>query len=150
MANILIGENVPDIQDVLIRLFRREGHELRVIDNGDDALSHALSEPPDLLVMNPSLPGLAGLDVCRRLRSDPRTQALPILILSVHQYPADKNAAYQAGADDYLGKPFNPHDLLTRANTLLTGNHHPSNQNLHPHQREHANPMPVRVTGRQA
>jgi DNA-binding response OmpR family regulator len=125
MANLLIAENVPDVKDVLVLLFRREGHELRVTDNGDDALSHALAEPPDLLVMNPTLPGLDGLDVCRRLRSDPRTQTLPILILSVHQYPAEKNAAYQAGADDYLGKPFHPRDLVDRANTLLSRNHPP-------------------------
>ncbi|MEV4279653.1 response regulator [Actinoplanes xinjiangensis] len=125
MANILIGENVPDIQDVLVRILRRDGHELRVTDNGDDILNHALGEPPDLLVMNPTLPGLDGLEVCRRLRSTPHTQALPILMLSVRQYPAEKNAAYQAGADDYLGKPFHPHDLLTRAYTLLTRNHPP-------------------------
>ena len=120
MATILIGENILDIQDVLVRLFRRDGHDLHVADTGDDTLTHALNKPPDLLVMNPSLPGLDGLDVCRRLRSDPRTQTLPILILSVHQYSAEKDAAYHAGADDYLGKPFHPHDLITRANTLLT------------------------------
>ncbi|MEU4621913.1 response regulator [Actinoplanes sp. NPDC023801] len=125
MANILISENEPDIQDILVRIFRRDGHDLHVTDNGDDTLSHALGARLDLLVMNPALPGLDGLDVCRKLRSDPRTQSLPILLLSVHQYPAEKNAAYQAGADDYLGKPFDLYDLLARANTLLTRNRPP-------------------------
>ncbi|MEU4419907.1 response regulator [Actinoplanes sp. NPDC024001] len=67
---------------------------------------------------------LDGLDVCRRLRSDPRTRSLPIRMLSVRQYPAERHAACEAGADGYLGKPFHAHDLRTRANALLTRSQH--------------------------
>jgi DNA-binding response OmpR family regulator len=119
MADILIAENVPDIRDVMIRIFERAGDGVRTVDNGLDALEQTLSRPPDLLVMNPALPGLDGLEVCRRLRADPRTGGLPILVLSVHQYAAEKEAARQAGADEYLGKPFEPAELLARVRALL-------------------------------
>jgi DNA-binding response OmpR family regulator len=119
MARILIAENVPDIQEALLRLLRRAGHDAQLTCDGNDALSHALDDPPDLLVMNPDLPGVGGLDVCRRLRAEPRTSTVPILILSVHQYPAERNAAHEAGADDYLGKPFSPAELTDRVDALL-------------------------------
>ena len=119
MADILVAENVPDIQDVVRRLLRRADHAVRVTGSGSDTLEQTLHRPPDLLVMNPALPGLDGLEVCRRLRADHRTEELPILILSVHQYPAERDAARAAGADDYLGKPFEPADLLDRVRILL-------------------------------
>jgi DNA-binding response OmpR family regulator len=120
MADVLIAENVSDIQHALIRLFTRADHAVRTADNGTDTLGQAFGQPPDLLVMNPALPGIDGLEVCRKLRADSRTRSVPILMLSVHQYPAERNAARQAGADDYLGKPFEPAELMGRARALLT------------------------------
>jgi DNA-binding response OmpR family regulator len=122
VADILVAENVLDLQDVLRRLFQRARHEVRVTGNGTDTLEQALEQAPDLLVMNPALPEIDGLEVCRRLRADLRTRDVPILILSVHQYPAEKDAARQAGADEYLGKPFHPGELLSRARVLLARN----------------------------
>ena len=121
MADILVAEQVPDIQNVLIRILQRAGHHVRSSNDGRNALEQARDNPPDLLVMNPDLPGLNGLDVCRQLRTAAATAALPILMLSVHQYPAEQEAARRAGADDYLGKPFLPGDLLARVEALLTG-----------------------------
>jgi DNA-binding response OmpR family regulator len=119
VPDILIAENVPDIRDALTRLCRRAGHDVRATDNGQDTLDQSFDRPPDLLLMNPALPGLDGLEVCRRIRHDPRTANLPILLLSVHQYPAEEAAARQAGADDYLGKPFQPAELMTRVQALI-------------------------------
>lgn len=120
MADILLAEQIPDLQEVTARILRRAGHDVRVTATGDEALEQTRNQPPDLLVMNPDLPGLGGLDVCRRLRDDPGTTTLPILILSVFQYPAEQAAAREAGADDYLGKPFTPADLLAHTQSLLT------------------------------
>jgi DNA-binding response OmpR family regulator len=119
MATILVSESEADIRDVMTRLFRRAGHHVHTTVNGRDTLTHALATPPDLLVMNPALPGLDGLQVCGCLRADCRTRRLPILMLSVHQYPAERAAARDAGADDYLGKPFETAELIARADRLL-------------------------------
>jgi DNA-binding response OmpR family regulator len=120
MATILLAENEPDISRALTMLLGRAGHQVHHTIDGDDALAQARSTPFDLLAMNPSLPGINGLDICRRLRAEAATAHLPILIVSVHQYPAEERAARDAGADDYLGKPFDNHELLTRIETLLT------------------------------
>ena len=122
MATILVAENVPDLREVLTRLLHRNGHHVTTAGTADDTLTTAQATPFDLLLMNPALPGTDGLDglqVCRRLRADPATAHLPIMMLSVRQYPAEVAAAHAAGADDYLGKPFDNPDLLTRVATLL-------------------------------
>jgi len=123
MATVLIGENVPDLGFALKLIFNRAGHDVRATVTGDDTLTSAQREPPDLIVMNPSLPGFDGLQVCRLLRGDPRTSQVPILMLSVHQHADDAAAARAAGADDFLGKPFDNRDLLTRAEALLNRDH---------------------------
>jgi DNA-binding response OmpR family regulator len=120
MATILVAENEPDISEAVTLLLRRAGHQVDHTGDGDDALARARAAPIDLLVMNPWLPGVDGLDICRLLRNEAATTRLPILILSVHQYAAEQRAAHDAGADDYLGKPFDPHELITRVETLLT------------------------------
>ena len=122
MAIILVGENIPDLRDVLTWLLHRDGHHVTTAGTADDTLTAARATPVDLLLMNPALPGADGLDglqVCRRLRADPATTHLPIMMLSVRQYPAEIAAARTAGADDYLGKPFDNNDLLTRVTALL-------------------------------
>ena len=123
MATILVGEDIPDLRDVLTWLLRRAGHQVTTAGTADDTLTAARPTPVDLLLINPALPGADGLDglqVCRRLRADPATTHLPIMMLSVRQYPAEIAAARAAGADDYLGKPFDNTDLLDRVTTLLT------------------------------
>ena len=122
MATILVGENVADLRQLLTLLLRRAGHHVDTAGTADDTLTAALATPFDLLLMNPALPGsdsLDGLQVCRRLRADTATAHLPILMLSVRQYPAEIAAAHAAGADDYLGKPFDNTDLINHVTTLL-------------------------------
>jgi DNA-binding response OmpR family regulator len=119
MSTILIGENIPDITDLLITIFRRTGHQLHTTRDGDALLTRARHLLPDLIIMNPALPGLDGLDVCRHLRSEPATEDLPIMMISARQAPADMRAPYDAGADGYVGKPFDPAHLLDIAHTLI-------------------------------
>ncbi|WP_433222847.1 response regulator [Dactylosporangium sp. CS-047395] len=119
MATVLIGENVPDLGQALRLIFTRAGHEVRATVTGDETLRSACAEPPDLIVMNPTLPGFDGLEVCRMLRADPRTSRVPILMLSVHQQPGDLAAAHAAGADEFRGKPFDNRELLACAEGLM-------------------------------
>ena len=123
MATILVGENVPDLREVLTRLLHRNGHHVTTAGTADDTLTTAQATPFDLLLMNPALPGTDGLDglqVCRRLRADPATAHLPIMMLSVRQYPAEVAAARAAGAERvvvaaYLLAPGHFHDKLQGA-----------------------------------
>ena len=122
MATILVGENVADLRQLLTVLLRRAGHHVHTTATADGTLTAAQATPFDLLLMNPALPGsdsLDGLQVCRRLRADTDTAHLPILMLSVQQYPAEIAAAHAAGADAYLGKPFDNTDLINHVTTLL-------------------------------
>jgi DNA-binding response OmpR family regulator len=119
MATVLVGENVADIRWALDHLFTRAGHQVSTTFSGEETLSAALRAPPDLLILNPSLPGVEGLEVCRRLRANPETVHLPIIMLSVWHEEAEVEAALAVGADEYLGKPFNNADLLARATALL-------------------------------
>ncbi|SHN46760.1 response regulator transcription factor [Cryptosporangium aurantiacum] len=119
MATIVLGENEPDIAFGVELLFARAGHRIRLTTTGPDTLASIQAQPPDLIVMNPSLPHLDGLEICQRVRDDPALAHLPILLLSARYKPAEVAAARAAGANDYLGKPFNNRDLLARAESLL-------------------------------
>ncbi|SHM72147.1 response regulator transcription factor [Cryptosporangium aurantiacum] len=119
MITVLIGENVPDLAFGLGLLFTRAGYRTRTTITGDATLASARDDAPDLIVMNPRLPGIDGFDICRRLRAGPATARLPIIMLSVRHQPAEVTAAHAAGADDYIGKPYDNHDLLARAEKLL-------------------------------
>jgi len=123
VANVLIGENVADIRWALDHLLTRAGHKVSTTYSGTDTLSAALRAPPDLLIMNPSLPGVEGLEICRQLRANPPTKHLPIIMISVRHQESEVAASRTAGADDYVGKPFSNADLLARAHTLLERPH---------------------------
>ncbi len=119
MATILIGENVPDLAQSLHLIFTRAGHRTRLTGTGGETMASAVTDPPDLIMMNPALPDMDGLDLCRRMRAHPALSVLPIVMISVHQYPHEIAAAHAAGADDYIGKPFDNHDLLARTEALI-------------------------------
>jgi len=119
MATVLIAENVPDIAFGLDLLFTRAGHRTHLVATGPDTLAAIQRSAPDLLVMNPSLPGEDGLVICRRLKSEADTVGLPILLLSARYRAEEVTAARHAGADVYLAKPFCNQDLLLHVEALL-------------------------------
>ncbi|MCI0477899.1 MAG: response regulator, partial [Anaerolineales bacterium] len=86
---------------------------------GEEALTLAQREPPDLAILDVMLPGVDGYTVCRRLRKNPATALLPILMLTAQSETRDKLAGFDAGADDYLTKPFAPPELVLRVRSLL-------------------------------
>jgi two-component system KDP operon response regulator KdpE len=111
---------VVDDEEQILRAVRRaltaRGYEVLTAADGEDALVEAVSSVPDLVVLDLNLPGIDGMDVCRRLRS--WTQ-VPILVLSVREDEAGKVQALDLGADDYLTKPFGVEELLARVRALL-------------------------------
>src|SRR5215218_7971883 len=115
-GRVLVIEDDAEIADVLRRFLRQEGHEVRTAADGDEALPAAAEFVPDLVILDLGLPGLDGVEVCRRLRSD---GDVPILILTARTELDDRVEGLDGGADDYLVKPFELQELLARVRALL-------------------------------
>jgi len=115
-GRVLIVEDDADIADVLRRSLRSEGYEVRTTPDGAAALDLAAGFMPDLVVLDLGLPGLDGVEVCRRLRSD---GDVPILMLTARSETEDRVEGLDSGADDYLVKPFERLELLARIRALL-------------------------------
>ena len=115
-ARILLVDDEVSIQRTLAPLLRSRGYEVDVAGTGGQALKSAAEHPPDLIVLDLGLPDLEGSEVCRRIRATSKT---PIIILSARGNEADKVAALDLGADDYVTKPFGPEELLARIRVWL-------------------------------
>lgn len=116
---ILILEDMESLVDVLRGLLEHEGFQVVVARNGLEGLEAAQKERPNLLLLDLILPDLDGLEVCRRLRRNPKTAQLPILMLSGKTEEADKVAGLEVGADDYITKPISPKELIARVKSHL-------------------------------
>jgi two-component system, OmpR family, response regulator MprA len=115
-GRVLIVEDDIDIADVLRRSLRNEGYEVKTSADGAEALDVAAGFVPDLVVLDLGLPGMDGVEVCRRLRSD---GDVPILMLTARAETEDRVTGLDSGADDYLVKPFERQELLARIRALL-------------------------------
>ena len=114
---ILVVDDDPGISDSLDRALRREGYEVQTAEDGEVALEAVLKHSPDAIILDVSMPRLDGLSVCRELRK--HGNKLPILVLTARYSLGDRVAGLDAGADDYLVKPFALEELLARLRALL-------------------------------
>ncbi len=112
-------EDEPDIRSLIVFHLGREGYRCRTASTGAEALVEARASRPDLVVLDLMLPELDGLDVCRRLRADPRTAQLPIIMLTAKIDEVDRVVGLEMGADDYVAKPFSPKELVARVRAVL-------------------------------
>ena len=117
MTRVLLAEDDIAIAEPLARALRREGYDVDLRTDGPSALRHAQSGAVDLLVLDLGLPGMDGLEVCRRLRTD--GHAFPVLVLTARADEVDTVVGLDAGADDYVTKPFRLAELLARVRALL-------------------------------
>jgi DNA-binding response OmpR family regulator len=117
MSVVLLAEDDPAIADPLSRALHREGYAVHVVSDGPGALESASNGGVDLLVLDLGLPGMDGLEVCRRLRSAGRE--LPVLMLTARADEVDFVVGLDAGADDYVAKPFRLAELMARIRALL-------------------------------
>lgn len=126
-AQILVVDDDPAVTSLLRRGFSYEGFSVQVASSGDEALQRAREEPPDLVVLDVMMPGIDGLEVCRRLRAVDR--ALPILLLTARHEVNDEIVGLDAGADDYVTKPFSFEVLNAHVRALLrrVSDDHPEN-----------------------
>jgi two-component system phosphate regulon response regulator PhoB len=124
-SKILIVEDEPSLVDVLTYNLQREGYEAAVASEGREGLRKAQMLLPDLILLDLMLPGLGGLEICRQLRSSPKTANIPILMLTAKAEETDQVVGFAVGADDYVTKPFSVKVLLQRIKVLLRRATHP-------------------------
>jgi DNA-binding response OmpR family regulator len=118
-VDILVAEDDRDIADLIAHYFSRAGWRAHLTESGDDALASVRRNPVDLVVLDVMLPGLSGLEVCRALRADKTTAAIPIIMLTARAEESDRIIGLEIGADDYISKPFSPNELVARVRALM-------------------------------
>jgi two-component system, OmpR family, alkaline phosphatase synthesis response regulator PhoP len=118
-ARILVVEDDPDIAELVARYLDKAGFTTERVVSGRDALTAIAARPPDLLVLDLMLPHLDGLEVCRLVRGNEATSALPIIMLTARAEESERIVGLEIGADDYLAKPFSPGELVARVRALL-------------------------------
>ena len=118
-ADVLVVEDEPDIRHLIAHHLGREGFRCREVATGAEALRAVRTSIPDLIVLDLMLPEMGGLEVCRRLRGDAGTAAIPIIMLTAKSDEIDRVVGLELGADDYVAKPFSPKELVARVRAVL-------------------------------
>jgi len=116
---ILAADDDDDILQLVVFRLERSGYTVLQAHDGEEALALAAEHRPDLAVLDVMMPKMDGFEVTRRLRSDPATSRMPIIMLTARVQDADVQEGFDAGADDYLRKPFSPQELRARVQAIL-------------------------------
>jgi len=120
---VLVVEDEPDIRRLVVLHLERDGFRCRTAATGSDALRDVKAAIPDLIILDLMLPGVDGLEVCRQLRRDASTTSVPIIMLTAKSDEVDRIVGLEIGADDYVGKPFSPKELVARVRAVLRRAH---------------------------
>lgn len=119
MSYLLLADDNEDMRLMLRELFRASGHEVSMAADGVEALAAIAEREPDLVILDHSMPHMSGLDVCRRLKQNPFTARVPVMMLTAQSGVESKVEGFAAGADDYIAKPFDPRELRARVQAML-------------------------------
>ena len=118
-GSVLVVDDDGDVRALVVELLTRSGYHVSEAPNGREALKLLFEQRPDLVLLDISMPKLDGLELTRRLRDDPDTRALRVVLLTALAQDTDVSEGLAAGADDYVRKPFSPQDLQDRIEALL-------------------------------
>ena len=118
-TRILVVEDDQDIAQLVARYLEKAGFAADVVSSGRDALTAIGARAPDLLILDRMLPHVDGLEICRAVRSNAKTAAMPIIMLTARAEESDRIVGLELGADDYVAKPFSPSELVARVRALL-------------------------------
>ena len=119
MAKILIAEDEPDIRELVAFTLRFAGHEVVAGANGEEAVQLASQEMPDLILMDVRMPRMTGYDACRVMKANSRLKDIPVVFLSAKGQDSEIQTGLEAGAEEYLLKPFAPDQLTERVKAIL-------------------------------
>ena len=116
---ILVVDDEPDLVELVSYNLKKEGFKVSISPDGEDALEKIRKGAFDLVILDLMLPGIQGVELCRMLRSNPKTESIPIIMLTARGEVSDKIRGLETGADDYMTKPFSPKELLARVKAIL-------------------------------
>jgi CheY-like chemotaxis protein len=119
MARILIAEDEPDIRELVAFTLRFAGHEVTTTANGEEAIRQAAQLFPDIIIMDVRMPKMTGYDACRALKADIKLKEIPVVFLSAKGQDSEIQTGLDAGAEEYLLKPFAPDQLAERIKFIL-------------------------------
>jgi len=120
MPKILIAEDEPDIRDLVAFTLRFAGYEVVSANNGEEAVQKASVEFPDLILMDVRMPRMTGYDACRAMKASPELKDIPVVFLSAKGQESEIQTGLEAGAEEYLLKPFAPDQLTVRVRAILS------------------------------
>jgi DNA-binding response OmpR family regulator len=120
MARILIAEDEPDIRELVAFTLRFAGHEVTTTSNGEEAFNQASQIIPDLILMDVRMPRMTGYDACRAMKATPTLKDIPVVFLSAKGQDSEIQTGLDAGAEEYLLKPFAPDQLTERVRVILS------------------------------
>lgn len=124
-ARILIADDTPQAAELLEAYLAETDFEVRIAADGEQTLQLVHDWQPDLVLLDIMMPRISGFEVCKRLRADPQTRDIAVLMITALDQPSDVERAVEAGTDDFLSKPINKSVLLTRVRALLRSRQHP-------------------------
>ncbi len=116
---VLVVEDDPDVADLVALALERAGFEVATETHGAMGLAAALEQQPDVVILDWMMPGMTGVEICRALRADPRTEHCGVLLLTSRAQEADIDLGFAAGANDYMVKPVRGRELASRVQSLL-------------------------------
>lgn len=119
MARIVIADDDADIRELVVFKLRHAGHEVLPVADGTAAVEACLADRPDLVILDVMMPGMSGLEAARVLRAEPAMNGVPIIMLTARAQESDIEQGFEAGADDYVVKPFSPRELAVRVAAVL-------------------------------
>jgi DNA-binding response OmpR family regulator len=119
MTKVVIAEDEPDIRDLIKFTLQFAGYEVFAAGNGEEAYELTKREKPDIVLMDVRMPKMTGYEACRRIKADPELKPIPVIFLSAKGQDAEIQSGLDAGAEEYLLKPFAPDQLTERVRAVL-------------------------------
>jgi DNA-binding response OmpR family regulator len=119
MTVALVVDDDPDIRGVVVYMLERIGYEVHLESDGEAGLRQAIDLRPDVVLLDWMMPRLSGVEVCRSLRSKPDLMSIAVILLTAKAQESDVQLGFDAGADDYIVKPFSPRELISRVQSLV-------------------------------
>lgn len=116
---LVVDDEVYIVQILEFSLRRIEGYEVITATDGEEALAKVAAERPDLVVLDVMMPKMDGYETCKRMKENEQTRDIPVILLSAKGRAMDQNKGFEAGADDYITKPFSPRKLVEKINSVL-------------------------------